>query len=172
MNFKNSQLLLKRKLEAAKKPLGNGNGKVPAQIIIPVSPLGEIGCGSVVPFPFAPSSDLAYVVVPEGTSPADIATLTVRGISLSDMGILDGDLLIVRRKFTWRQIKPDTICAIYIHSTGELCAKKIVRGVNTLLLRSTGGNIPDKEVSPDDIEIKGIVFAVQRPIDGFVEIPF
>lgn len=56
-----------------------------------------------------------------------------------------------------------------MHSTGELCAKRIIREANSLILRSTGGGIPDKRVYPDDIELRGIVFAVQRPISSFLE---
>lgn len=127
---------------------------------IPIA--GEIGAGRVVPF--IPRSELVPVVVPASLPESSILTLTVRGISLTDLGIMDGDVLILRNKFSWREIGEDTICAVFIHSTGELCAKKIIRGANTLFLRASGGGIPDKEVTPDDVEIRGIAIAVQRPL--------
>jgi SOS-response transcriptional repressor LexA len=129
---------------------------------VEVEHYGSIDCGRVLPF--VPASELVTVAIPPEMAASDVFTLKVRGISLTDLGVYDGDLLICRRRFSIHQITERTVCAVYIHSTGELVAKRIIRGANMLTLRASGGNIPDREVAPDDIEIKGIVFAVQRPI--------
>lgn len=121
---------------------------------------GEIGAGRVVPF--IPQSELIPIVVPEYMADLDIFTLQVRGISLQNVGIDDGDILICSRRFGWRQITPKTICAVMITATQELVAKKIIREANLLTLRASGGNIKDLKFTPDDIEIKGIAIGFQR----------
>lgn len=156
---------MRRKANERAKPLASGTGKAPNFITMNVKNLGEVGAGRVVPF--IAKSDLVPVVVPEGTRAADVGSVTVRGISLTRLGIYDGDRLIFRLRFSWREITPKTICIVFIHSTGELIAKRIVRGANMLILRASGGDIPDREVNPDDVEIRGIVTDVQRPIEEF-----
>jgi len=122
---------------------------------------GEIGAGSVVPF--IPQSELVPVAVPRDLAAAgSVITLTVRGISLEDEEIYNGDLLICNTKFRWSQITPETICAVFIHATAELVAKKIIREAHMLTLRASGGGIKDKQFSPDDIEIRGIAIGFQR----------
>jgi len=124
---------------------------------------GEIGAGKVVPF--IPQNGLIEVAVPKNLADdREIMTLTVRGCSLEDEGIFDGDVLICRLRFSWSEIDENTICAVFIHSTGELCAKKIIREANMLTLRASGGGIPDKQYSPDEIEIKAIAYDHQRPL--------
>lgn len=132
---------------------------------VEVPHIGAIDCGRVLPF--IPVSELVTVAIPTDIPVNAVFTLRVRGVSLNDLGVFDGDLLICRRNFSTRQITDRTICAVYVHSTGELVAKRIIRQANTLTLRASGGGIPDREVTPDEIEIKGIVFAVQRPIEEF-----
>jgi SOS-response transcriptional repressor LexA len=146
-------------------PLANGVGKAPTFKIMEVLNLGEVGAGRVVPF--IPRNDLVSVVVPQGTQAEDVGVVVARGISLTKLGIYDGDKLLFRLRFSSQEITPKTICIVFIHSTGELVAKRIIRGANTLVLRASGGDIPDREVSPDDVEIRGIVTDVQRPIEEF-----
>lgn len=134
---------------------------------VQVPNLGSIDCGRVLPF--MPKSELVTVAIPIDVPQEDVFTLGVRGISLSNLGIHDGDKLVCRRSFSVHQITEKTICAVYIHSTGELVAKRIIRQANTLILRASGGNIPDREVVPDDIEIRGVVTDVLRPIEGFLD---
>lgn len=164
-------ILRRRRQEAERrrKPLGNRSRRLknitPEYHNVTVEHYGSIDCGRVLPF--IPKSELSAVTIPGDVPAQDVFTLKVRGISLSNLGIYDGDLLICRRKFSVHQITDRTICAVYIHSTGELVAKRIIREANSLILRASGGNIPDREVYPDDIEIRGVVFAVQRPIENF-----
>lgn len=134
---------------------------------VDVEHLGSIDCGQVLPF--YPKSELDTVSIPDEVNASEVFTLRVRGISLSRLGIHDGDLLLCRRKFSIHNVSERSICAVLIHSTGELVAKRVIRGANKLILKASGGDIPDRELSPDDVEIKGIVFAVQRPIENFFE---
>jgi len=124
--------------------------------------LGEIGCGRPVEafdnvYPFIPKDELIPIALPANVNARDAGVMTVRGLSLSDFNVFDGDRLVISKKFSWKDIDEDTICAVLIHATGEMAAKRIVRGANKLILRSSGGGIPDVEFSIDDIELKGIV---------------
>jgi repressor LexA len=122
---------------------------------------GEIGAGTVVPF--VAQSELVPVGLPDDLAASgDVFGLTIRGISLEDESIYDGDLLICNKRFAWRDITPTTICAVYIIATAELAAKKVIRGANMLTLRASGGGIKDLHYSPDDIEIRGIAIGFQR----------
>jgi SOS-response transcriptional repressor LexA len=121
---------------------------------------GEIGAGRVVPF--IPQNELIPVIVPEYLKDRGICTLKVCGVSLEDEDIFSGDILICRKKFTWRDITPDTICAVMVTATGELVAKKVIRGSNMLILRASGGGLRDLKYAPDDVEIKAIAIGFQR----------
>jgi SOS-response transcriptional repressor LexA len=137
----------------------------PTMAVVMVHDFGEVGAGSVVPF--IPRSELAPVVVPENlANSADrLGIVTVSGVSLEDLGIYTGDVLIIKHTFTWREITPDRVCIVYVHATGELVAKKVVRSANTLILRASGGGIRDLEYAPDEIEIRAIVVGHQRLAD-------
>jgi len=53
---------------------------------------GEIGAGSVVPF--IPRNRIIPVALPVNADPEHYGSLVVRGVSLEDESIYDGDLLI------------------------------------------------------------------------------
>lgn len=123
--------------------------------------LGEVGAGSVVQF--TPRNELIPVAVPSNIRDEDVGTLVVRGCSLEDEGVFDGDYLIFNRRFTKRDCMFETICVVFIVSTGELVAKKLLFGGNgSITLRASGGGIADMNFSGEDIEIKGVVFGFQR----------
>jgi SOS-response transcriptional repressor LexA len=125
--------------------------------------LGEVGCGSSLPahdnvYPFMPKDELIPVPLPAGMTPRDAGVMTVRGMSLTDFNVFDGDRMVVQTRFSsFRDIDEDTVCVVYIHATGELVAKRIVRGANKITLKASGGGIRDIECSVDDVEIRGIV---------------
>lgn len=154
-------------LDESSRPLSRRRRAIPQPEFhtVQVAHLGSIDCGQVLPF--FPKSELSTVCIPTDVAAQEVFTVDVRGISLSDLGIYDGDRLLCRRRFSIHKITEKTICIVYIHSTGELVAKRIVREANSLILRASGGGIPDREVYPDDIEIRGIVTDVQRPIEHF-----
>jgi hypothetical protein len=124
--------------------------------------LGEVGCGRAVEaydnvYPFMPKDELIPVALPANVPAKDSGVMTVKGLSLTDFGLFDGDELLVTRAFNKRDIDEDTVCIVYIHPTGELTAKRIERGANTLILKASGGGIPDKEYSIDEVEIRYVV---------------
>jgi SOS-response transcriptional repressor LexA len=126
---------------------------------------GEVGAGRVVPF--TPKDGTTEIVLPANAPPSEhLGLMTVRGRSLEDENIYDGDVLICRKNISNRDIRPSTICIVYIRSTGELVAKKVKfgnRGDQVTLIAS-GGNIPDQHYDKDDIEVRAIAFRVQRDL--------
>jgi SOS-response transcriptional repressor LexA len=133
-----------------------------AVIMAEVPLYGEVGAGRVVPF--VPREETVTVIVPRGVADRDhIGTLVVRGPSLSNEGIFDGDILVFRTNIQSSEITHQTICIVRF-DTGELQAKKVVydgRG-HTICLRSSGGGIEDVFYPVDQIEILGIVIGMHR----------
>lgn len=124
---------------------------------------GEVGAGQVVPF--VPRHETVPVVVPTSMKDDDIGTVTVRGCSLEDEGIDDGDTLLFTRKFTKRDCMFEAICIVFIIATGELVAKKLrFAGDGMITLRASGGGIKDLHYSGEDIEIRGVAFGFQRSL--------
>src|SRR5690349_2076827 len=118
----------RRALEESSKPLSRARRAAPRPEFqtVEVPHLGSIDCGNVLPF--IQTSELVTVVIPSDIPVGEVFTLKVRGVSLTKLKIYDGDLLVCRRKFSTHQITERTVCAVYIHSTGELVAKRIIRG--------------------------------------------
>lgn len=124
---------------------------------------GSVGAGSVVPF--TPRGDTLPILVPVGTPEDAVGMLMVSGPSLEDLGIYDGDVLVIRRNFTRKDITPDTICIVRTISTGDILAKKVMFTHSRIVLRSSGGGFTDAYHDPADIEIQGIVFSFVRLLD-------
>ena len=64
------------------------------------------------------------VAVPAGLPASDIWLMTVRGPSLSDFQIFDGDQLVITKVYSTHDVDADTIFAVFIHATGELVARR------------------------------------------------
>lgn len=136
--------------------------KAPRYEVKYVPHLGEVGCGSSVPafdnvYPFMPKDELVAVALPEHIPARDSGIFTIRGLSLTDFGLFDGDELLVTKAFNKRDIDEDTVCVVYIHPTSELVAKRIEVGANMLTLKASGGGIADKEYAAEDVEIRYVV---------------
>lgn len=127
---------------------------------------GEIGAGRVIPF--IPRDETTTVYLPEaGRNPDSIGTVRVRGNSLVNLGIFDGDTLIFSKTFTKKSITPRTVCVLFVQSFGELMAKKVLfnqKGV--LTLRSSGDGVKDIYVEPEDVDIWGVVIGMQRMFEN------
>ena len=123
---------------------------------------GEIGAGRVIPFiPRGVTTEI--YVADESLSDDDFGTITVRGRSLEDEGIFDGDVLIFCRKFARRDVTPHTVCILYVKSAAELMAKKVLFDRrDELTLRSSGGGCKDLYFEPEDVDIWGVAVGMQR----------
>lgn len=126
---------------------------------------GQVGAGKVVPF--TPREERIPVALPFHLPDNDtIGTVTVCGPSLSDLGIFDGDVLIVKRTFGKKAITEKTICVIYIISTGELVAKRVRQSERGITLLSSGGGAKNRFFEHDAIEVRGVVIGFQRMFVG------
>ena len=96
-----------------------------------------------------------------------VGTMTAHGRSLEGVGIFDGDVLIVRRAESRREIGRDTICIVYIPATGEVLAKKIRFMDDVILLRSSNAEVPDIKVKATDVDVRGIVLFLYRKPDEY-----
>lgn len=130
-----------------------------------VNDYGDVGCGRVVPF--TPKDAQIPVVLPLHALPSQYGIVTVRGPSLEDDGIYDGDKLVISLIFDKKDITRENICVVYIHSIGELQAKKLISYGDRVCLRSSGGGISDVLYDWNDIEIRGVVVSFQRLLDGY-----
>lgn len=133
--------------------------------VVEMEVLSNIGAGSVVPFPEMPNGEAVPVLIPKGVPKEMIGLLMVSGPSLEQDGIYDGDILAFRRDFKLKDITASTICSVFIRSTGEILAKKVMYTHNSIVLRSSGGGFPDKHYSPDEIEVQGICYSFVRMAD-------
>jgi SOS-response transcriptional repressor LexA len=129
---------------------------------------GEVGAGSVVPF--IPRDDYEEIILPPGTvdDGDEIGILTVRGVSLEEEHIFDGDELICRLNFSLSEIGPETICLVKILSTGEKCLKKLIKEATMVCLRASGGGVRDRLVQPDDIQVLGLAIRAQRSLEDTI----
>src|SRR5690606_233532 len=104
---------------------------------------GEIGAGRLLPFPTTEELT-TKVFLPETIARSGpIGTLTVRGDSLNGLGIYDGDKLICKQAFSRKEIKADTVCVVYLCSTGEVLAKRVRFQEGHLVLRGFNRDTPD-----------------------------
>lgn len=143
------------------------NRRKPVQYqLYPALPIaGEVGAGKVVEF--VATGKTASGILPVGLDieNAEGCLWIVRGPSLNDLGIFDGDYLVCRKPKKKSEITRDTVCVVYIHSIGQHQAKKVIEDSGMVILRSSGGGIPDKAYEPDDIEVQWIVDGYQRMKD-------
>lgn len=135
--------------------------------------IGEIGCGRSVEaydnvIPFMPKNELHAIAMPENAPYKGVVVATVRGCSLSDFYIYDGDELVINQRFDKKKITEDSVCMVYIHPTNDTTIKRLIRGANKMILRASGGGIKDVEYAMDEIEIKGVVTKAVIDIDVMI----
>lgn len=123
---------------------------------------GQVGAGRLLPF--VPKDGVIELPVPDSIPQNEtLGTMTVNGSSLERVGIFDGDIVLVRRLTSKRQIKRNTICVVYVASTGEVLAKKITFEEDYLVLHSCGMQPePPLYVLAGEAEIRGMVISATR----------
>lgn len=135
---------------------------VKAVRVVDVPIYGEVGAGTIVPFT-PRHGETTPIALPPNVRESDAGVLLVCGPSLEDEGIYTGDLLIFTKRFDVRSIFNGEIFIVHIIATGEILAKKIVpHGLDTVILRASGGGVRDLHFLREDIEIKGMVLGFQR----------
>lgn len=119
---------------------------------------GQIGCGKVVEF--SRSVKTIVAIRPNDSIPD---TFIACGDSLEGRGIADGDTLLVRAVLSLGEVH-NRVCIVRVN--GEFAAKIVwLNTDNTVTLKSANPYYADKTVDGDDVEILGIVFARQIPVE-------
>ncbi len=121
--------------------------------------VGEIAGG---PLNLAVEHPHGYVWVNRRVAPGDVVfALRVRGNSMTDAGILDGDLIVVRQQQTARD--GDIVVALV---GDEATVKRFHRMGRKVLLRPENPSMEPIEVPAEEVQIQGKVIAVERFIEG------
>lgn len=123
---------------------------------------GQVGAGRV--HPFVAKDGVIEVPVPDSIrSNEQLGTMTVNGDSLERIGIFDGDIVLVRKITSRRQIKRNSVCVVYIPNLGEVMAKKVSFENDYLVLHYCGMQAqPPLYVLASEAEIRGIVISSTR----------
>lgn len=122
--------------------------------------LGEVSAGhNVVPFYPQGKKRILKLPLSAHTQPSETKAIKVVGDSLNQLNVNDGDDLVFSTQFFINEITPDKVCVVYIHSTGELIARKVIFNENgTVTLRAANPSYSDKIYEQDEVEIRGLVF--------------
>lgn len=121
---------------------------------------GQVGAGRLSPF--VPKDGIVAVPVPDSIPQGEyLGTMTVNGNSLERVGINDGDIVLVRRITSRRQIRRNSVCVVYVPSLGEVLAKKVTFEDDYLVLHSCGMEPAEPlYVLEAEAEIRGVVISV------------
>lgn len=124
---------------------------------------GEVGAGRLIPFPERQNGAVPMAVPDDIPEWEPLGTMTINGTSLERVGIFDQDIVLVRKIFSRKQIKRNTICVCYLPSLGEIVAKKVSFDNGNLVLHYCGVEPqPPLYLPAGEVEIRGIVISVSR----------
>jgi repressor LexA len=131
--------------------------------VVQVDHLGHVGAGTTVEFFDHPRAQL--ILKPEWvTDLRQVCTVTVSGDSLVDEGILDGDILIVKRIFDAAEIKAGKL-VIAVLPTNRCVVKRIYFRGERIILKSANPKYQDMIFYRDQLRIDGIVKELKRKLD-------
>lgn len=120
-----------------------------------VSNYGQAGAGRVVEF-IPRGRKRIYWTNPDEIQIKGIATMTVNGDSLVDVGINDGDELIIQTKFAKEEVKNGKLVIAELPCTGNV-VKFFYRFEGKIVLRSANPKYEDLIYDEDIVIIKAIV---------------
>lgn len=120
--------------------------------------VGEVAGGPPI---FAFEQPLGFVTVNRRTAPSDVLfALRVRGDSMIDAGILDGDLVVVRQ-----QPAADDGDIVIALVNDEATVKRLRRRAGKVILQPENSELEPTEVVAEELRILGKVVAVERVVD-------
>jgi repressor LexA len=136
------------------------------QAVSSVPLLGTIAAGSPIPVP-APDS---WTTTPEETlqltgeltqDKKDIYALRVKGTSLVDAFVDDGDIVIIQQTST---VADGELAAVWLKTRQEVTLKKIYREKGRIRLQPANKTMQPMYFAPEEVEIQGKVIAVLRKL--------
>ncbi len=129
---------------------------LPVRPAVHVPLVGTVAAGTGV---IAEESVEEVMPLPEDfTGPGELFMLRVRGESMIDAGILDGDYVVVRRQ---SGAEPGEIVVAGIDGE-EATVKTFRRRRNKIVLVPSNPRLSEMELRPDEVEIYGKVVTVLR----------
>ncbi len=145
-------LLVREKHQKRGLTLSRGPGERDS-VILPL--LGAVAAGSPIE---VVADDEEVMVPPDLVGSGDNFALRVRGVSMIDEGIHDGDLIIVRRREEARD--GETVVALV---DGEVTLKQFFcQKDGTILLRAANETIASVRVPADRVRVQGVVVGLVR----------
>jgi len=128
--------------------------------------LGTIAAGSPIPVP-APDS---WTTTPEEIiqltgeltqDKKDIYALRVKGTSLVDAFVDDGDIVIIQQITT---VEDGELAAVWLKTRQEVTLKKLYREKGLIRLQPANKTMQPMYFAPEEVEIQGKVIAVLRKL--------
>ena len=129
----------------------------PAPVLVPV--LGRVPAGA---FEIAVEDLEGYVPFASRRATSKLFGLKVRGESMRDAGILDGDLVIVRRQ---ADAESGQIVVAFLEEEGEATVKRLRRRGRRIELHPENEAFSVLKPDPSQLRILGKVVEVRRTLD-------
>lgn len=127
---------------------------------IEVEHLGHVGAATTVEYFEHPRTQL--ILRPQWVRDfKEVGTVTVQGSSMEGDGILDGDVLIVKRVFETAEIRNGKLVIVLL-PTGRNVVKRIYIEDDKIVLRSSNARYKDMIFGHDELRIDGIVMELVR----------
>lgn len=133
---------------------------------------GEVGAGKVYAFPT--QEETLAVAVPADIPESELGTMKINGDSLERVGIYHGDIVVIRKIFSKRTIKRDSVCVVWVPSRTLVMAKKLQFKDDYIILHYCGIDPePPLHLPAEEVEIRGVVISTsrQRTEWPFIEYP-
>jgi repressor LexA len=129
--------------------------------------IGIIAAGEPIPVPTPDTWDVAAVSETMGV-PAeltrgreDVYALRVKGLSMVDALINDGDVVLMQHVST---VENGEMAAVWLKSEKEVTLKKVFVEPERVRLQPANSQMRPFYTAPDNIEIQGRVIAVVRQV--------
>jgi repressor LexA len=130
--------------------------------------IGQIAAGEPIPVPSADVRDTASsadtIDVPEELTKGkrDVYALRVKGLSMIDALINDGDTVLMEHVNT---VENGEMAAVWLKSEKEVTLKKLYREAGRIRLQPANSQMEPIYARPDNVEVQGKVIAVIRQLD-------
>ena len=136
--------------------------------LVAVPVIGMIAAGVPIPVPTPDTWDVAAVSDTMGVSPEftkgkeDVYALRVKGMSMIDALINDGDIVLMQHVSS---IENGQMAAVWLKAEKEVTLKKVYVETDRIRLQPANSQMQPFYTSLDNVEIQGKVIAVLRQMD-------
>jgi len=136
------------------------------EVISRVPLLGTIAAGEPIP---VPTSD-TWTTIPEETlqlteevtqGKKGVYALKVRGISMIDAFVDDGDIVLIQQTST---VEDGEVAAVWLKIEQEVTLKKVYHEADRIRLQPANRQMEPMYYQPEDVEIQGKVIGVLRKL--------